>query len=128
MRRATFLAIVFSLILGSTAMAANSPTVKFEHKTPANLPLTFKPQKVKWEREKIRIWCVVKNTGSVKCEYVTVSFTCLDKDRNFLGRYKAYVDPSELASGEEGNIDNQGLDSDGQLPAIIQINIAKYKG
>jgi len=124
MRRATFLAIVFSLILGSTAMAANSPTVKFEHKTSANLPLTFTPQKVKWKRETIRIWGVVKNTGPSKYKFVSVSFTCLDKNREFLGRFKTYVDPHDLDSGEEGNIDNLSLDSDEKLPAIIQIKVA----
>ena len=123
MRRVAFLAVVFSFVMASTVLAASSPTVKFEHKTSADLPLTFEPQKVKWKHEKIGIWGVVKNTGSEKYEFIYVSFTCLDKDRNFLGRDKTPVDPHTLASGEEGDLNEVRLDSDEKLPAIIQIKI-----
>jgi hypothetical protein len=124
MYKAILIAAALSIPLTALGAEPSVGSLKFEYQNPSNFPLKFTPQKLKWRYEKIRLWGVVENKSRDTYEYVTVSLTALDKNRNFLGRDKFYVDPAELSSGDEGNLDEVMLDTDEKIPAIIQVKIA----
>lgn len=117
-------ALLMFLISTTAANERVKMSLKFENQTAGDVTLSFTPQRVQWKYEKLKVWCDVKNVGSEPLEFVAVSVTALDKERNFLGREKWYVDPSDLAPGEKGHVDGYHLDTDQQVPAIIQIRLS----
>lgn len=125
MHKTAILTAFLSIAFASIALADGRliTSVKFDNKTAPSLPLSFTPQKVKWQYEKTLIWAAVKNTGKTDYKSVAVSFTALDKDGNFLGRVKWYVDPAELSAGESGNIDSMSIETEGRIPSTIEFTI-----
>ena len=115
-----------NLLSGITFAAGDGrlASVKLEDLTPKDSPLKFKVQKIGWKYDKIRLWGSVTNSGSEGFQFVSVSFTALGADGQFLGREKIFVDPHTLGDGESGDINNYSLDTDGQVPAIIQFKVA----
>lgn len=112
-------------LLSVNAIAENrTGSVKLQDLTPPNSPLKFQVQKIGWKYDKVRIWGVVTNTGSTGFRYVTVSFTALGKNGEFLVREKTYADPSDVGGNNTGVIDDFALDTEGQMPAIIQFNVS----
>ncbi len=111
--------------LGSAIVAAENGTasVKLQDLTPADSQLKFQIQKIGWKYDKVRIWGVVTNTGTAGFQYVSVSFTALGKNGDFLVREKTYADPSDIGGNGSGVIDDFALDTEGQMPAIIQFKV-----
>jgi hypothetical protein len=98
-------------------------SVKLEDLTPPESSLKFKAQKIGWKFDKVRFWGVVTNSGGEGFQFVSVSFTALGPNGEFLGREKTYVDPSELKGGDSGDINDFSLDTEGKIPAIIQFKV-----
>jgi hypothetical protein len=99
-------------------------SVKLQDLTPANSPLKFKVQKISWKYDKIRLWGAVTNAGGEGFEFVSVSFTALGQEGQFLGREKTYADPNKLNVGDIGDINDFALDTEGQIPAVIQFKVS----
>jgi len=95
-----------------------------ENLTPNDAKLAFHPQKMKWEYETLYIWGTVKNTGSNRKEFVEISITALDSHRNFLGRETWYIHENHLNAGETGTLDRVFIETEGRVPAILQIQLS----
>jgi hypothetical protein len=129
MRRILTLLIAVSLInlLTSSTFAGGDDrmaSVKLEDLTPKGSPLKFRVQKIGWKFDKIRFWGVVTNSGNEGFQFVSVSFTALGPDGQFLGREKTYVDPNKLNGGDSGDINEFALETDGQKPTVIQFKVS----
>jgi len=122
-----FIAIGLINLLSSNTIASGDgrlASVKLEDLTPKDSSLKFKVQKIGWKFDKIRFWGAVTNSGSEGFQFVSVSFTALSQDGQFLGREKTYVDPNKLKGGDTGDINDFALETDGQMPAIIQFKVS----
>lgn len=95
-----------------------------ENTTPSDVKLAFTPQKMKWEYDKLYIWGTISNVGSARSEFVQISITALDKDRNFLGRQKWYIEEQHLNAGETGTLDGIFIETEGRVPAILQLRLS----
>jgi hypothetical protein len=122
------LGLFFVNLFSASALAENrTGSVKLQDLTPADSPLKFQVQKIGWKYDKVRIWGLITNTGSTKFRFVSVSFTALGKNGEFLVREKAYGDPSDVSGNNTGVIDDFPLDTEGQMPAVIQYRITGDK-
>lgn len=99
-----------------------------ENATPSDVKLSFTPQKMKWQYDKLYIWGTVSNASDARREYVQISITALDKDRNFLGRQKWYIEENHLNPAETGTLDGIFIETEGRVPAILQIQLSDNSG
>lgn len=95
-----------------------------ENVTPSDVKLLFTPQKMKWQYDKLYIWGTVTNTSDARREFVQISITALDKDRNFLGRQKWHIEETHLNAAETGTLDGIFIETEGRVPAILQIQLS----
>jgi len=116
-------AILYTLLASSSALAAEIIITESADVTSKDLPLKFTLEKTTWRRDHIYIFGTVKNTGTTKYRYVQVIFTVKDAEGKFIGRRTVFVSPFDIGPGQVGYIEGSFVECEGRKPSKVEYSV-----
>lgn len=102
--------------------------VKSAEKTSEDIPLAFELQRVGSGYEGLRVWGIVRNSGTKSYENVVVIVSVHAADGSLLGRGRTSAGPSKIGPDQVGYVDALEVNMEAREPATLRWKVVSSEG